>query len=493
MWFFRAVALDLDGTLSVGDRVSPDVLAALDVARTRHALLLVTGRVGADLDRVFPGLAEHFDAVVTENGAVLRTSKETHTLHDPVDPAVERALADRGVPTQRGEVLLAIDGRHGAAATQVIAELGLDYQVVRNRGTAMVLPAAVTKGTGLIAALDSMGLSAHNTIAVGDAENDLSLLRVAEVGAAVADAVPSLAGLADLVLDRENGDGVVGLLNGPLLRGHQRLCPPRHWVPIGWFEDGSPAMLPGSQSTVLVTGDTGSGKSYLAGLLAERWVDAGYSIFVVDAEGDHVGLAERPGVHLVDAAAHPATPNQLLERLLPGHASVVLDLSGLVEAHSWPISHVCRRLWQRCVPATASRTGSSSKRHTSRPGWTTAQRCEALRSWVSAWSPGSPGCFLRTSEAPSTSHSPSRPPQMPAPARSVALWRPPTGYARSESETGPAPTYATGTSTPSCRCQPTGASTSVAGTPPSPWSPQPRSRSSLAESAIVTWIHWTIT
>jgi hydroxymethylpyrimidine pyrophosphatase-like HAD family hydrolase len=334
MWFFRAVALDLDGTISVGDRVSPDVLAALDDARTARLLLLVTGRVGTDLDRDFPGLAAHFDVVITENGAVLRTSEETHALHEPVDLSVDKALADRGVATQRGEVLLAIDGCDSARATEVIADLGLDCQVVHNRGAAMILPAAVTKGTGLIAALDWLGLSPHNTIAVGDAENDLSLLRVAEVGAAVANAGPSIADHADLVLDRENGSGVVGLLNGTLLRGHQRLCPPRHWVPIGWFEDGSPAMLPGSQSSVLVTGDTGAGKSYLAGLLAERWVDAGYSLLVIDPEGDHLGLAERAGVQLVDAAAHLPTPHELLERLLPGHASLVLDLSGLgADAH----------------------------------------------------------------------------------------------------------------------------------------------------------------
>lgn len=329
MWFFRAVALDLDGTLSVGDRVSRDVLAALDDARTDRALALVTGRVGGDLDRVFPGLAARFDAVVTENGAVLRTSKETHLLHEPVDSSVAKALADRGVPTRMGEVLLEIDGRHGAVATGVIAELGLDCQVIRNRETAMILPAAVTKGTGLMAALDYLGLSPHNSIAVGDAENDLALLRVAEVGAAVADAVPSLVDHADLVLDEGNGAGVVALLNGALLRGHQRLCPPRHWVAIGWFEDGSPALLPGSQSSVLVTGDTGSGKSYLTGLLAERWVDAGYSVLVIDAEGDHLGLTGRTGVHLVDAASHLPAPHELLERLLPGHASVVLDLSGL--------------------------------------------------------------------------------------------------------------------------------------------------------------------
>jgi len=329
MWFFRAVALDLDGTLAVGDKVSDEILATLDETRSDRAVLLVTGRVRTDLDKVFPGLASHFDAVLTENGAVLSTSKGSRLLYEPVDVEVDNVLADRGVTVARGEVLLAIDGRDGVVASQVIADLGLDCQVIHNRGSAMILPAGVTKAAGLLAALDVLGLSLHNTIAVGDAENDLSLLRGVEIGAAVADAVPSLADHADLVLDHPNGAGVVALLRGPLLCGHQRLCPQRRWVSIGWFEDASPVWLPGSQSSVLVSGDTGSGKSYLAGLLAEKWVDAGYSVLVIDPEGDHLGLTERTDVHLVDAATRLPTPQELIGMLSASHASLVLELSSL--------------------------------------------------------------------------------------------------------------------------------------------------------------------
>ena len=50
----------------------------------------------------------------------------------------------------------------------------------------MILPAWVTKGAGMTEALADMGLSRHNAIGVGDAENDHSLLDACEVGAAVA-------------------------------------------------------------------------------------------------------------------------------------------------------------------------------------------------------------------------------------------------------------------------------------------------------------------
>jgi len=46
----------------------------------------------------------------------------------------------------------------------------------------MILLAGVTKGTGRLEALGDLGPSHHNTIGVGDAENDHSLLDAARSG-----------------------------------------------------------------------------------------------------------------------------------------------------------------------------------------------------------------------------------------------------------------------------------------------------------------------
>lgn len=331
MWFFRAVALDLDGTLAENDHLGEAAMAAIKASRDERRIILVTGRIFDDLEAAFPGLWREFDAVVTENGAVLHTGSGAWPLASPIEPAVGRALAERGVATRAGQVLLALARDDAAIAVDVVTGLGLDCQMVHNRGAAMILPAGVTKATGLLAALDELGLSAHNAIAAGDAENDLALLQAAEVGAAVANAVPSLAAHADLHLGSRNGAGVTELLTGDLLTGGQRLCPRRRWMRIGAFDDGEPVLVPGSQGSVLIAGDTGAGKSYLAGLLAERWIDAGYSVLIIDPEGDHIGLAQRPGVHLVDAAAHLPAPTDLLAIPRPRRASLVLDLSGLPE------------------------------------------------------------------------------------------------------------------------------------------------------------------
>jgi hypothetical protein len=188
----------------------------------------------------------------------------------------------------------------------------------------MVLPAGVTKGTGPGAVLAELNLSPHNTIAIGDAENDLSSFGLAEIGAAVADAVPSVREHADLVLEAPDGLGVTGLLTGPYLSGARRYCPPRWWIDIGTFDDGTPTRVPGSQARILVTCPAGSGKSYLVGLMAERW--AGYCVLVVDPEGDHVELRELKQVQAVDARHYLPEPTELLDTLVHPYSSIVLDL-----------------------------------------------------------------------------------------------------------------------------------------------------------------------
>jgi HAD superfamily hydrolase (TIGR01484 family) len=71
--YFRAVAIDYDGTLADG-RVKSDTLAALAEARARQIrVIVVTGRIMSELQPVFPNAWNHVDAIVAENGAVMAT------------------------------------------------------------------------------------------------------------------------------------------------------------------------------------------------------------------------------------------------------------------------------------------------------------------------------------------------------------------------------------------------------------------------------------
>lgn len=93
-------------------------------------------------------------------------------------------------------------------------------------------------------------------------------------------------------------------------------------------------------SRALVTGMSGSGKSWLIRLLAER---CGSQVVVIDPEGEFVTLAERMDVLIVGTGgkvnADPKTAGLLARRLLEFRISAVVDLSEL----EWP----ARRRWVR--------------------------------------------------------------------------------------------------------------------------------------------------
>jgi len=328
--YFRAVAVDFDGTLAVG-AVALGTLAALAEARARQIrVILVTGRIMNDLRAVFPEVDDSVDAIVAENGAVLVARAGIRRLANPVPAAVSTELAARGVAHQRGQVVLACAAADEPTAAGVIRELGLDCQLVRNRGELMILPAGVTKGTGLIEALGVLGLSRHNAIGVGDAENDHSLLEVCEVGVAVANAVDAIRAHADVVLSLPDGEGVADLLRGPILAGRGYVHPRRWQLTLGTDDRGETVTLPASQLNIAICGGTGEGKSYLAGLVLEQLVQLGYCVVVFDPEGDHRGLGELRGVYVTGGQeARLADPADVVRLLREGYASVVIDLSHL--------------------------------------------------------------------------------------------------------------------------------------------------------------------
>lgn len=296
--YFRVIATDFDGTLAEGGRPDEEVLSGInEVRRSGRKILLVTGRILDELYEVFPDANEYFDSIVAENGAVLWNESGTRLLAAPVESELEEALLRRGVELRRGQVLLASRGRHDSAVTREIRNLGLECQVVRNRGEIMVLPAGVSKGLGTFHALGDLGISHYNAIGIGDAENDHSLLRICEIGVAVGNAVDSLRSHAKILLDEPDGAGVLSFLRGPILRGEARAEPERWQVEIGRDSDDMPVSLPGSQFNVLITGGSRSGKSYLAGVLAERLVVLGYCVCLLDPEGDYQALESMRGAH----------------------------------------------------------------------------------------------------------------------------------------------------------------------------------------------------
>ena len=326
---FSVLALDYDGTIARDGQLDPEVRSAIGEVRSRGiVVVIVTGRTISDLTMVAGGLG-FVDAVVGENGAVLAfRGGNTRLIGRPAPPAFLEELRRRGVAFSQGQCVVEADAGAAPQILEAIRGLELPLVILFNRGRLMVLPQAISKGIGLREALTMLRLSPHNAIAIGDAENDHDLLAACEFGVAVAWGSKALQASADDVLQ---GDGP-GAVAAYIRQAARELRLPRERfdrtrLVLGTTDDGYPLSLAMRGRNVLIAGDPRSGKSWVTGLICEQLIIQGYTLCVIDAEGDYRTLESLPGVVVFGGDNPPAELRDLARVLRHPYMSAVVDLS----------------------------------------------------------------------------------------------------------------------------------------------------------------------
>src|SRR5262249_11511085 len=272
-----------------------------------------------------------FEYVVAENGALLyhpATRAETPLAQRPPDSFIA-ALRARGVgPISVGRVIVATWEPHETVVLETIKDHGLELQVIFSKGAVMIVPAGVNKASGLSAALRKMGLSPHNAVGIGDAENDHALLALCECGVAVANALPTLKEQADFVTTGARGAGVMELITALLsddLASHEPELA-RHHILLGMDAAEQEVSIRPYGENILLTGTVGSGKSELAAGLLEALCEARYTFCVIDPEGDYEAVS---GAVLLGASDRPPSIPEVLKLFRSPDQSGVVNLSGL--------------------------------------------------------------------------------------------------------------------------------------------------------------------
>lgn len=332
--YLKILACDLDGTLAEDGHVAPATWDALRSARRAGlTLVLVTGRRLATFAADGP-FAEVFEAIVAEDGAAVYFTRNDAVVlpFGRIAPEVTRRLGALDIPLERGVAIASTWLPHDEAVSEVLRQTGGSATVEYNKGAVMVLPPGATKGSGLRIALEELGYSLHNTVAVGDAENDRSLFEVVEYAVAVANAVPAMQELADVVLDEPDGAGSRRLIGAlvdrrlpvPKMRLGRRLL-------LGHRPDEVPIYLSPFallSSNIAIVGGSASGKSHLAGRLAEELLTHSYQVCMIDPEGDYSGLRAFPHTLVLGGPETPLPPVVDVITLSEyTNVSLILDLS----------------------------------------------------------------------------------------------------------------------------------------------------------------------
>lgn len=328
---YFALACDFDQTLAEMGVVSKNTLAALErLLASGRKVVLVTGRQLDDLQRIFPQLSL-FERVVAENGAVLFRPQtgETKLLAEAPPQVFIDALHQRGVsPFSTGLAIVASEQPEDAKILAVIRELGLELQVIYNKGAVMVLPSGASKGTGLLAALAEMCISHHNVVAIGDAENDHALLNTCECGIAVSNAIQTLRERADFTSSAPDGKGVQEIIDRLLLddlRGvRNRLM--RQPILLGTAADGTKVSIDSCDASFIIAGPSSSGKSTVMIGLLERLTQSDFQVCLVDPEGDYSHLE-----NIVTLGSSERAPSitEIFQILQNPKSSLIVNLLGL--------------------------------------------------------------------------------------------------------------------------------------------------------------------
>jgi hydroxymethylpyrimidine pyrophosphatase-like HAD family hydrolase len=328
---YLVLVTDYDGTLATDGAVDESTLSALERLRMsgRRAILL-TGRQLDDLLTVCPRLSL-FDFVVAENGGVLyepRTRQETLLGKPPSARFLRRLRELTGNAIGIGKVIVDTRVPHHSAVLQVIQEMGLELQIIFNRDAVMVLPAGVNKATGMDHALRKLGLSPHEAIGIGDAQNDHSFLERCECAVAVANALPTIREVAAFTTTGEAGHGVAEVIDeliaNDLSRMHGQLQ--RNLVAIGTGPEGNAVAIPPYGLNILIAGPSGSGKSTVTAGIVERLIDRDYQVCMIDPEGDYGTLSQ---VLSLGSPRHAIPVNEALAVLEDPKLNLNLNLLGI--------------------------------------------------------------------------------------------------------------------------------------------------------------------
>lgn len=326
----RVIATDYDGTIAEDGFVAPAVYEAIRKARSRGVLVvIVTGRILSEL-RDVAGCLDFVDGVVAENGAVVALPNGHVTLLGRSPPlSLITKLTERGIEFKVGRCVIEMDAEFAQVAISLIRQLELPLAITFNRGRMMLLPASISKAVGVRELFDTLGVSVHNAVGIGDAENDHELLSCCEHGVAVSWGSTRLQEAAGYVITGDGPDAVAEYIDRISADIRLPLETTTHRkVILEEIEGHEPFEIAIRGRNILVAGDSKSGKSWLAGLLVEQQILLGYTVYAFDPEGDYSSLASLPNT-VVLGGGRMLPYGDDLKVLLQQGLSVVLNLSHL--------------------------------------------------------------------------------------------------------------------------------------------------------------------
>ncbi len=253
---YKLLALDLDGTVvSFTGKITPTTKAEIArIAKNRTKIVIATGRSYQtarpymnEIGLIVPMILLQGGLVVDEHGVprrrlllspqivaevlpwaqrhdvgpVLFSNNNVYAKEYKLPPAQYQAffskrlamvsdLSEKAHQLIDKVILVGTEAQCDAVYPQLAARFAGRAEITRSwRHFLEVTPLGATKGAALAWLAERLGIQQQEVVAVGDALNDLSMIRWAGAGVAMGNTVPELVAAADFVAPTVEEDGLV--------------------------------------------------------------------------------------------------------------------------------------------------------------------------------------------------------------------------------------------------------------------------------------------
>lgn len=263
----RILFTDLDGTLLDDNKnITPGNQAAIiEALEQGHKIVISTGRplAGAWGQAQRLGLTKEGCYAITYNGGQIYDTYAQKTLYGKTVPReivapIFREAAARGIHIQTYSDTHILSEHDTAAMHRYSETIGLPYQLVDDIDDAMqsnpfkmiaidyddhqklvdfqqdiisrytgildsffsndyfleIVPTGISKGFAVHWMCEFLGIPLENSVAAGDAQNDIAMLEAAHIGAVMCNAFPGIAEHGNYITEKDNNhDGVAEIIH----------------------------------------------------------------------------------------------------------------------------------------------------------------------------------------------------------------------------------------------------------------------------------------
>lgn len=215
----RALAVDIDGTLTDGDRVLCP--AAVEAMRSiKVPVVLVTGNTHCFTRTVSVLLGTPRTFIAENGGVVSHSENDMEVLADPVVCQKAYQELSKVFPLEAYNSSryrftdIALKRNFDVdAAWRYAEEKGLNVDIIDTTFAVHIKDKKVNKGTGLQRIAERMNLREEEFAAVGDSGSDLPMFEMAGFSASVGNATPEMKAASDYVAEASYGKGFAEIIN----------------------------------------------------------------------------------------------------------------------------------------------------------------------------------------------------------------------------------------------------------------------------------------